>query len=102
VVQSLGAIEVEPCMDIACGASYKWLMGPYGVGLFYVSKELMNEADFPFIGHNSIEYDETERFESQNAQLKKGARRFEAGNVHSLYSPSQRALSSSPPTARSA
>jgi selenocysteine lyase/cysteine desulfurase len=80
-VQSLGAIEFEPCMDIACGASYKWLMGPYGVGLFYVSNDLMEGTDFPFIGHNSIEYDETERFDYENVELKKGARRFEIGNV---------------------
>ncbi|MDY6986285.1 MAG: aminotransferase class V-fold PLP-dependent enzyme [Candidatus Thermoplasmatota archaeon] len=79
VVQSLGALELDPCMDIACGAGYKWLMGPYGVGIFYVSDSLIDE--FPFIGHNSIEYDETERFDYENTALKKGARRFEIGNL---------------------
>jgi selenocysteine lyase/cysteine desulfurase len=80
-VQSLGALEFEPFMDIACGASYKWLMGPYGVGLFYISKELMEETDFPFIGHNSIEYDETERFDHIDYEMKRWARRFEIGNL---------------------
>jgi selenocysteine lyase/cysteine desulfurase len=79
VVQSLGALEFDPCMDVACGAGYKWLMGPYGVGIFYVSDSLINE--FPFIGHNSIEYDETERFDYEDTELKKGARRFEIGNL---------------------
>jgi len=81
VVQSLGAVDVEPCMDIACGAGYKWLMGPYGVGLFYLSDDLMKETELPFIGHNSIEYDETKSFDHGNYEMKKGARRFETGNL---------------------
>jgi len=79
VVQSLGAIEFEPYMDVACGAGYKWLMGPYGAGIFYVSDRLIDE--FPFIGHNSIEYDETERFDYSDIKMQRGARRFEIGNL---------------------
>jgi len=81
VVQSLGVMDAESCADIACGASYKWLMGPYGVGLFYVSRELMREVEPPFIGHNSIDYDETMPLDYRNTEMKKGARIFEAGNV---------------------
>jgi len=81
VVQSLGVMDAESCADIACGASYKWLMGPYGVGLFYVSKELMGEVEPPFIGHNSIDYDEKMPLDYRNTEMKKGARIFEAGNV---------------------
>jgi selenocysteine lyase/cysteine desulfurase len=81
VVQSLGVMDAENYADIACGASYKWLMGPYGVGLFYVSRELMEEAEPPFIGHNSIYYDETMPLDYRNIEMKKGARIFETGNV---------------------
>jgi len=96
VVQSLGVMDAESCADIACGASYKWLMGPYGVGLFYVSRELMREVEPPFIGHNSIDYDETLPLDYRNTEMKKGARVFETGNVpfHS-YSPYLRALKAS-------
>jgi len=81
-VHSLGALKFEPYADIACGAGYKWLMGPYGVGIFYISKRFLEEIKgLPVIGHNSIKYDETKRFDYKNVEMKKGARIFEIGNM---------------------
>ncbi len=40
VIQGLGALALDVAaagIDVACGAGHKWLLGPEGVGLLYVS-----------------------------------------------------------------
>lgn len=52
VIQGLGALtlDVEAAgVDVACGAAHKWLLGPEGVGLLYVS-DRVTEAIRPTRG----------------------------------------------------
>jgi selenocysteine lyase/cysteine desulfurase len=82
LTQSLGALpfsvrEVQP--DFAVAASYKWLLGPYSIGLLYVAPkwhggrpleenwiQRANASDFASLILYTAEYDE-------------GARRFDMG-----------------------
>jgi selenocysteine lyase/cysteine desulfurase len=42
VAQALGQVEIDASMgfDFLCGTSHKWMMGGYGVGLFYAREPL--------------------------------------------------------------
>ncbi len=86
-IQSLGAYpldvsEVRP--DFLVAGSYKWLLGPYGIGFMYVGEEY-REGD-P-IEHNWINRRGSEDF-SQLVQyedaFQPGARRFDVGE-HSNF-----------------
>ena len=81
-IQSLGArpfdvSEVRP--DFLVAASYKWLLGPYGVGFMYVAEE--HRGGEP-IEHNWINRRGSEDFaqlvDYQDA-FQPGARRFDVG-----------------------
>src|SRR4029453_13984462 len=82
VIQSIGALpfdvsEVRP--DFLIAASYKWLLGPYGVGFMYVDEK--HREGRP-IKTNWINPQGTEDFphlgDSQDA-FQPGARRFDVG-----------------------
>ncbi|HPR41696.1 MAG TPA: aminotransferase class V-fold PLP-dependent enzyme [Candidatus Methanofastidiosa archaeon] len=82
-VQALGAVRVdvgELGIDVLCCGSHKWLMSPFGVGMFHISLELMDRYDPPFIGWFSLEDDED--FSLGNTRLASSARRFEIGNLN--------------------
>jgi cysteine desulfurase / selenocysteine lyase len=56
--QALGQvpIEVEAIgADFLCAPSHKWLMGGYGVGLFYARPEMLDEVDLPVAGWLSVD-----------------------------------------------
>jgi selenocysteine lyase/cysteine desulfurase len=81
-IQSLGALpfdvsEVRP--DFLIAASYKWLLGPYGVGFMYVDEK--HREGRP-IEHNWINRQGSEDFaqlvDYQDA-FQPGARRFDVG-----------------------
>jgi selenocysteine lyase/cysteine desulfurase len=81
-IQSLGALpfdvsEVRP--DFLIAASYKWLLGPYGVGFMYVGEE--HREGTP-IEHNWINRRGSEDFaklvDYQDA-FQPGARRYDVG-----------------------
>ncbi len=81
-IQSLGALpfdvsEVRP--DFLIAASYKWLLGPYGVGFMYVDEK--HRKGRP-IEHNWINRQGSEDFaqlvDYQDA-FQPGARRFDVG-----------------------
>ncbi len=83
VTQSVGAHpldvrRIEP--DFLTAASYKWLMGPYSLGLLYVSKRWQREGQ-P-IEHNWVHRKGAEDFggivEYQD-EFAPGARRFDVG-----------------------
>jgi selenocysteine lyase/cysteine desulfurase len=81
-IQSLGALpfdvsEVKP--DFLIAASYKWLLGPYGVGFMYVDEK--HREGRP-IEHNWINRHGSEQFSQlvdYHDAFQPGARRFDVG-----------------------
>ncbi len=82
LTQSLGALpfdvnDVQP--DFAVAASYKWLLGPYSVGLLYVAPK--QQGGLP-LEENWIQRANAEDFSSlilYTEDYDKGARRFDMG-----------------------
>jgi len=82
LTQSLGALpfsvnEVQP--DFAVAASYKWLLGPYSVGLLYVAPKW--QGGIP-LEENWIQRANASDFSSlilYTEEYDKGARRFDMG-----------------------
>ncbi|MCX8192048.1 MAG: aminotransferase class V-fold PLP-dependent enzyme, partial [Nitrososphaerales archaeon] len=82
-VQSLGAIPVEArYADFISAGGHKWLLSPFGVSIFYVSKSVKLES--PYVGWASVE--RPDDF-SPHMKLAKSARRFEIGclDFSSIY-----------------
>lgn len=82
-VQALGALHVDvenEGIDILCSGAHKWLTAPFGVGIFYVSREMQERFDPPFVGWASLE-DDTD-FGIDNTRLAHSARKFEIGNLN--------------------
>ncbi|MGH9322890.1 MAG: aminotransferase class V-fold PLP-dependent enzyme [Vicinamibacteria bacterium] len=83
VTQSAGACaldvrRIEP--DFLTAATYKWLMGPYALGLLYVSERWQKEGKS--IEHNWIHRRDAENFArlvDYQDELAEGARRFDVG-----------------------
>jgi selenocysteine lyase/cysteine desulfurase len=82
LTQSLGALhfsvrEVQP--DFAVAASYKWLLGPYSVGLLYVAPKWQNGMP---LEENWIQRENARDFASlilYTENYDQGARRFDMG-----------------------
>ena len=58
IIQALGARGFDlPALgvDIASGASHKWMCAPEGCGMLYVSEEARNRVDPTFVGWISVE-----------------------------------------------
>ena len=58
IIQALGARGFDlPALgvDIASGASHKWMCAPEGCGILYVSEEARNRVDPTFVGWISVE-----------------------------------------------
>ncbi|MBS1151823.1 MAG: Aminotransferase, class, partial [Myxococcaceae bacterium] len=73
-VASLGA-------DFLCAPSHKWMMGGYGVGLFYARKDWHDPAAWPWGGWLSVADEDlfqpfagSERFDDETGFLARGAR----------------------------
>lgn len=90
VTQSLGALpldvaEIQP--DFMVAATYKWLLGPYGLGFCYVAPQRQEGRP---IEHNWIDRIDSEKFGglvNYRDAYQPGARRFdvgERGNFHLL------------------
>lgn len=84
-IQSLGAFPVDvkqDDVDFLTAGSYKWMLGPLGIGYLYVRKELVTQFEPPFIGWASVkpEVFETINFwEINTLKLSENATRFEIG-----------------------
>jgi selenocysteine lyase/cysteine desulfurase len=51
--QALGQVPIDvrkARIDFLCGTSHKWMMGGFGVGLFYARSALLEKAALPFAG----------------------------------------------------
>jgi len=85
VIQGLGAVRLDvkkAGIDFFSSASYKWLMGPLGVGIFYIKKDLIEEFDPPYIGWFSLKNEEDfDKPGVNKIELADSARRFETGGT---------------------
>lgn len=80
IIQALGARGFDlPAVgvDVASGASHKWMCAPEGCGIFYVSDEARNRVDPTFVGWISVEtpWD----FEDRKQSFKPNALAWESG-----------------------
>jgi selenocysteine lyase/cysteine desulfurase len=58
IIQAAGANPIDlraAGVDFAASASYKWLMGDFGLGFLYVRKELQDKIRRPWFGHDQAE-----------------------------------------------
>jgi len=72
-------------VDVMACAAYKWLLGPYGTGFAYVSRDLLSKLDLPVINWCSVEG--AENFDSlptEEFRLIHGARVFDSGETASF------------------
>lgn len=82
--QALGQVPLNVAKlgcDFLCAPSHKWMMGGYGVGLFYARKEWHDPALWPFAGWLSVPDEElfrpftgAVRFDDETGFLARGAR----------------------------
>lgn len=83
IIQGLGAVPVdvqEMGIDFFATASYKWLMGPLGVGFFFIRKEHLEEMEPPYLGWFSLrDYENFNRPGLNEVELSDTARKFETG-----------------------
>jgi cysteine desulfurase/selenocysteine lyase len=80
IIQALGARGFDlPALgvDVAAGASHKWMCAPEGCGILYVSDEARNRVDPAFVGWISVEtpWD----FEDREQSFKPNALAWESG-----------------------
>ncbi|MGD2248605.1 MAG: aminotransferase class V-fold PLP-dependent enzyme [Candidatus Methanofastidiosia archaeon] len=82
-IQGLGAVELDVKkmgIDFFSSASYKWLMGPLGVAIFYIKQELLDEFDPPGMGWFSLKnHEDFDRPGVNTVELADTARKFETG-----------------------
>jgi cysteine desulfurase/selenocysteine lyase len=80
IIQALGARGFdlpELGVDVASGASHKWMCAPEGCGIFYVSDEARDRLDPTFVGWISV--DTPWDFEDREQPFKPNALAWESG-----------------------
>lgn len=84
-IQSLGALPVDvkqDDIDFLTAGSYKWMLGPLGMGYLYVRKELVKQFEPPFISWASVKpevFETIDFWEINKLNLSENASRFEVG-----------------------
>jgi selenocysteine lyase/cysteine desulfurase len=82
-IQALGAIDVnviESCVDVLCADAHKWLLGPQGIGILYVSQGALEKLEVSNLGWKSMEGEGD--YSDYTIRLKAGAPRFEEGTLN--------------------
>lgn len=80
-IQSLGALEMDVkkySIDILCAGSYKWLLGPDGVGFLYCNEDITDEITTTNIGWMSTP--DPWSFPTE-LDLMRTAQKFESGTL---------------------
>ena len=81
-IQSLGAIplSVRDChIDFLAAGGHKWLLGPMGIGLLYVRREVCDLVQPPLVGWKSVADEENFQL---HFELKQDAGKFEPGTMN--------------------
>jgi len=82
-IQALGALEIDvgkSHVDVLAADSHKWLLGPQGIGILYVSAAAMDKLEVSNLGWKSME-DEGD-YLNYDIRLKQSAARFEEGTLN--------------------
>lgn len=82
-IQGLGALPIDverECVDVCAASSHKWLLGPEGIGLLYVSDRVIEQVRPIRSGWRSMR----KMFDWTDMELSfaEGARRFESGTLN--------------------
>lgn len=88
VIQGLGALALDverEWIDIAAGAAHKWLLGPEGIGLLYISDRVIERIRPLRSGWRSMR--DTFDWARLDVDFQAGAKRFESGtlNVYGIH-----------------
>jgi cysteine desulfurase/selenocysteine lyase len=83
VIQGLGGLVLDverDLVDVAVASGHKWLLGPEGIGLLYVSDRVVGQLRPPRSGWRSMR----DLYEWTRLDLtwNEGARRFESGTLN--------------------
>jgi selenocysteine lyase/cysteine desulfurase len=93
IVQAAGAVPIdvhEAGVDFCSCSSYKWLMGEFGLGFFYVRENLLDRIirrtqygwqQFTDFEYHFLPYDQPEKSPFTWRQLSGAASRFEVGTM---------------------
>lgn len=90
LTQSLGASHFDAAAvqpDFACAATYKWLLGPYTVGVLYVAPKWRDGSPLEHSWLNRAASEDFARLIDYRDDYQAGARRFDMGersNFHTL------------------
>ncbi len=82
LTQSLGAMPIDFAAvqpDFAVAACYKWLMGPYGIGMLYVSPRYQGGEPLEYNWINRAGSEDFARLVDYRDDYQPGARRFDMG-----------------------
>lgn len=82
-IQGLGALQLDVeqcCIDALAADAHKFLLGPDGVALFYVSERVLEFIKPTVVGWTSIQHPFD--FTRNNQAFADGARRFEPGALN--------------------
>jgi selenocysteine lyase/cysteine desulfurase len=78
-IQSMGLLDIDvekAKIDFLSSGAYKWQLGPSGIGVFYIRRELAGEFEPPYIGWKSAREPFAFKLEYEPAE---GAEKFEIG-----------------------
>ena len=82
-IQSIGALPISMrCVDFAVADAHKWLLGPQGIALMYVRRELFDVLWPALVGWKSVE--DNRDYTSLRLCLANSARRYEPGSLNIL------------------
>ena len=82
-IQALGAVEVDVSkskIDILSADAHKWLLGPQGIGISYISDAVLEKLDVSNLGYRSMANED--EYLNFNIRLKEDASRFEEGTLN--------------------
>jgi cysteine desulfurase / selenocysteine lyase len=83
VIQSLGALAIDverDLVDVAVASAHKWLLGPEGIGLLYVSDRVVEELRPARSGWRSVR--DIFAWKDLDLTWGEGAKRFESGSLN--------------------
>jgi selenocysteine lyase/cysteine desulfurase len=82
-IQALGAMEVDvrkSKIDLLSADAHKWLLGPQGIGISYISDAMLENLDVSNLGYKSMTNEDD--YLNYNVRPKSNASRFEEGTLN--------------------
>jgi cysteine desulfurase / selenocysteine lyase len=84
-IQGLGVFDLDVRqipVDFVVADGHKWMLGPEGVGLFFIKRECLDELDPVIVGWASV--NNAQSFSVRGIDLKPDASRFEFGSANMI------------------